>query len=450
MLNSVKKKLLKIFILILLFLHFQFNILNISPNKFFYDFQTDSEYFLLGRLHLTSQHGFYSKGSLLGKINNNDQDTIESFLFNKKNTVEEYTVYTANNLLQILFFTPINTFLDFFSPFFSKIINFTDRANDLYPRKFNLEIMRAINSFLLSFFILRLIKLINTEVGRLGGGIIFFLLIFSPWLTAIGRNIFWFFWFYFFIIGFIFKNYVQKKPKIRNIKSSFLFFLLFFLLFIKDYIWSSNIILSSLTLILYGTIKFNFKLKETIFLIINRSYLILLSLILAINVHLILNYIIFNSYKDGFNDFLGRVTRRLSNPDFINDENFGLINILKIYLTTSDVPWHKDQPDIINVFNFLSFNASVIIIFLVFFLVIFYLFYFKFLNKKNILNFFLLDLIFLLLFLSAISWFIIASQHAFYHQHMSFILWHIFFITLAPIIIIKKFLLLSIKKSSKL
>jgi hypothetical protein len=80
----MKKYYLNIFICILLSLHFQFNILNISPNKFFYDFQTDSEYYLLGRLHLTSQHGFFSKGSMLGKINNNNKDTIESFLFNKK------------------------------------------------------------------------------------------------------------------------------------------------------------------------------------------------------------------------------------------------------------------------------------------------------------------------------------------------------------------------------
>jgi hypothetical protein len=133
---------------------------------------------------------------------------------------------------------------------------------------------------------------------------------------------------------------------------------------------------------LYGAIKFNFKLKEAILLIINRSYLILLSLILAINVHLILNSIIFNSYIAGFDDFLVRVVRRLTNPDLINDENFGFINILKIYLTNSDVPWHKDHPDIINVFNFFSFNASEIIIFLVFCLVIFDLFYFKLFNKK--------------------------------------------------------------------
>ncbi len=172
----MKKYFLQIFILILLTLHFQFNILNISPSKFFYDFQTDSEYYLLGRLHLTSQHGFYSKGSMLGKINNNDKDTIESFLFNKKNTIEEYQVYPANNTLQILFFTPINTFLDFFSPFFIQIINFIDRADNLHPRKFNLEIMHVINSFLLSFFILRLIKLINIEVGRLGGGYYTFLI----------------------------------------------------------------------------------------------------------------------------------------------------------------------------------------------------------------------------------------------------------------------------------
>jgi len=435
----MKKYFLHIFILIFLSLHFQFNILNISPNKFFYDFQTDSEYFLLGRLHLTSQHGFYSKGSMLGKINSNDKDTIESFLLNKKITIEEYAPYTANNLLQIIFYTPINTFLDSLSPFFTQIINFMDRTDNLYPRKFNLEIMSAINSFLLSFFILRLIKLINLETGRLGGGIILLLLIFSPWLAAIGRNIFWFFWFYFFIIGFIFKNYVLKKPEIKNYKNNFLFFLLFFLLFIKDYIWSSNIILSSLTLILYGAIKFNFKLKEIIFLIINKSYLILLSLILAVNVHLILNSVVFNSYEVGLNDLLGRVGRRLTNPNLLNDENFGLINILKTYLTTSDVLWHKDHPNIINVLNFISFTANDIIIFLVFFLVIFYLFYFKFLNKKNILNFFLLDLIFLLLFLSSISWFIVASKHAFYHQHMSFILWHIYFITLAPIFIIKKF-----------
>ena len=98
----MKKYFLHIFILIFLSLHFQFNILNISPNKFFYDFQTDSEYFLLGRLHLTSQHGFYSKGSMLGKINSNDKDTIESFLLNKKITIEEYAPYTANNLLQMI------------------------------------------------------------------------------------------------------------------------------------------------------------------------------------------------------------------------------------------------------------------------------------------------------------------------------------------------------------
>jgi hypothetical protein len=91
--------------------------------------------------------------------------------------------------------------------------------------------MHAINSFLLSFFILRLIQLINLEIGRLGAGIILLLLIFSPWLTAIGRNIFWFFWFYFFIIGFIFKNYVLKKPEIKIIKTAYYLFYCFFIVY---------------------------------------------------------------------------------------------------------------------------------------------------------------------------------------------------------------------------
>lgn len=413
--NIFSKKTIILFIYIigflLLVLNFSTNLLNLGGNKdlanmnsFLY-FQSDSEYLTLSKIINDKYDLKDSKYGLL--------------ILKKDNAWINYD-YILNNNLNF----DKEQLKDFDVSLYKSQVGIQGYTISFLYNKLHLGInkIRIILVSLLAVILLYICKYIAKKFNKKLAFIFFIVFLLSPWICAFARNLYWveFTWFLPMLFGLILSiNYKNKKILIPCI------FISIFIKCLCGYEYITVIMLSTIIFMLYDFIFQKANRKEIFKTIIVVGVTALLGFLSALMIH---SYIRGNgNIISGINIVYNEdVTRRTLAAGGTEEFTGIVLESLKASPLTTLKKYFSWNTNIISgisgSFFILLFVSSA-------FMLIFNLL----IKKKNSIN----DLIlYILFFITCISWFILASPHSYIHTHMNYVLWYFGFIQFMLYIIV--------------
>lgn len=296
----------------------------------------------------------------------------------------------------------------------------------------SLKTLYKINSILLAFSILFISIIFYKQVSKTFGIIFLITCFLSPWLTAIGRNLYWsaYSWFLPVILAFLI---TIVKNKFTFILIGILLFLSYFFKMLMGYEFLSSIVIFSTSLAFF---KFITNLNIGC---LRGKYFRILLLIVGISIIAFITSLFLQAYYkaddliEGLKLILYDAQKRTfgdaKNYDsiFADSLNGDYLTVLKFYFlnwsTTDLIPGLSGQ------------------FFLIFIMVVFFLLCFYGINDYKIricLGFYCY------LLLVPVSWFLLAKPHSYIHTHINYVLFYLGFIPVliySSILILRKFLL---------
>lgn len=389
----------------LLMWNFLFNNLGIFNNNEFIEFQSDSEAFVVNSL-LVKELGikFNTKFGLCyyDTVNKIASEYVSQF--GLQGLILSNIFSIANKLFNISAFSMI-------------------------------EIYRTLVSLITAIILSILVIFINKKTNIVMSICFYITFLLSPWIINYARNLYWveFTWFVPMLIGIICSiNINNKKARIWCYLLSFLSILIKCLC---GYEFVSTIMLSSISFLLVDFIKVIIKKdKENIKLYFKTIFIIglceVLGFVVALCIHGLLRgegsivLGISTIYKE---DILRRTLGGDAtnfDPSLAESLNASIWTVLGMYLQFNT-----------NIISFIPKEA-----FIPMYLIALAISIYEIKNKKY-------DgiLYYIIYFLSAISWIVLAKPHSYEHTHLNYIVWYFGFIQICLYIIVNKIISL-IKK----
>lgn len=281
---------------------------------------------------------------------------------------------------------------------------------------FSIKAIKFMLVSLLAIILLYICKYISIKFNKRLALIYYMVFLLSPWVCAFARNLYWveFTWFIPMLLGLIIStNYNKTKIVLPFI------FLSIFIKCLCGYEYLTVIMLSMIIFMIYDLIfeKGKEKKKEIFKTIFIVGIVALMGFICAFLIHSYLrgNGNISQGIKTIYEQDV--VRRTISSGDISSFDNIVVESIQAGPLTTLNkyFNWSTNIITGINGFNFrLIFVYSILII----------LFNLIIRKKKSIKDL----VLYLLLFITCISWFILSSPHSYIHTHMNYVLWYFGFI----------------------
>jgi len=291
--------------------------------------------------------------------------------------------------------------------------------------------LKIITALLLAIVLVLISYFLSIKYDRLFGIIFYGVSFLSPWLIGFANNLYWvpFTWFTPSLFALILSlNYDKKKLYIP---------LIFIAIFIKclcGYEYITSIML--LTIVFMITDFFVAKTKEERINIFKTIFLVGVTALLAFSSALIIhgfmrgNGNLITGIKDIYHEDVLRRTILTFDKDsydgvLLDSMNVSAKKVVKdyIYIWSTDLIYGLNNM-LFPIIIFLSFLLCIINIY----------------KKKN--NSLRDLLLFILLFFTTISWFILGKSHSYIHTHMNYVLWYFGFMQICIYIIIKNFIYL--------
>ena len=408
----VSKKIVIIFLIVLMFLSFYINIFSskneVIGSKTFTNFQYDSEYLVLSKMY-TDKVGVDTLYGLNIIFGLNDKRFSNAELENSNQENKEY--YIKNYAKQFGLQGYIFSFLH---------------------NKLNISIMilKGICCLLLAIVLVLLSMKIKEKYKTIGN---FFYLTFllSPWIIAFAKNLYWveFTWFIPALLGFYLSTNLEKY----KIYLPFIF-LAVLIKCLCGYEYITCIMLLTISplcidFFLNNSIKKRKQIFKITFIV---GITCLLGFIVALLIHsyLVGNGNIFNGLNEIYTNEILKRTLDLGNynSDFGRIGNI-MITLKKYFKWNTNVllgiPGNMFKPIfagsfIIVIYNFLKGKKD---------------------SKRDIIMYFMF-------LVTSISWYILGTYHSFIHTHINFVLWYFGFLPMCFYIVFK-FICDYIKQFSK-
>ena len=410
--KNIVKKLLYIIGFIFLFINFSTNFFNGGDSEIiggltFSKFQHDSEHLVIGEM-FNDKYDLINNKYGLSRVSDssgnwiNDRIVKDNIYLNnsevKKMTIEPYVsqVGLQGHVISFLY-------------------------NKLY---LNVKVIKAILVSLLAIILLNICKYISIKYNNKISLIYYFVFLLSPWVCAFARNLYWveFTWFLPVLLGLILStDYSKKKVIIPSI------FISIFIKCLCGYEYITVIMLAMIMFMLYDLIfeKNKEKKKEIFKTIFVVGITALLGFICAFLIHSYLrgNGNLIEGIKNIYVEDVER--RALTSSNGSSFTGAVLVSIQASPLTTLK-RYFFFSTNLITGINGslfrLLFAFSILI--LIFNLII---------NKKDSVKQLVL---YILSFITCISWFILSSPHSFIHIHMNYVLWYFGFMQIMLYVIL--------------
>ena len=290
--------------------------------------------------------------------------------------------------------------------------------------------LRMIASFLTALTLSGVVLLINRKYNFLMALCFGMTFLLSPWIVNYSNRLYWveFTWFLPMVVGLICSIWIDKR--IVRIISYILAFITIMLKSLCGYEFITAIMLGLITFILVDLIKAIIaKDKKRALLIFRTTVLIgiaaLLGFFMAIVLHANLRGD--GSIMDGIKSIIERdVLRRVGGGGLNDFEELYWDSFNASSYETFNLYFHF-KTDIIAGLDPNTF-AGLIVLPVVIFL---HDYFAKKLNSEN-------ALLYVVTFLTSISWFVLAKNHSYIHTHMNFVMWYFGFVQVCLYVILDK------------
>lgn len=390
--QSILKYLFIIVCFLTMTLNFKSNIFKTANPDWFKNFQSDSESLVIGKIIDSRHNGIKHAGGFLGFSDGN-------FYITSEKTQNIYNIYTAQSGVQGILFSLL------------------DRELNNEPQE-KLEFFYLLNSSLLGFFISLMILFFINEIGIFAGISIFLGVIYSPWLTVAGKNLYWVLWTQFLpiVTFFYYMKYrkLEKNKRYEFLKMFGIVFVTLYFKFLNGFEYTPQVLIGMELPIIYFSIKNRRKLKEFVKDFVWTGSSSLLAFFVAmITTFYQISYAKNISLKDSMKDLFLRVAYRTG----FRAENYRIDDVFNESLQSSRLK-------IIKTYFFESPIISKYVVFELFlFLCIFTFILYYYINnfKRDMIA---LNVITLVSLFGPISWIILAKGHSYIHTHINFMLFN--------------------------
>lgn len=399
-----KETLLALVGTLILFLSFQFNTFQAVEQKWFNNFQRDSERIVLNGIMESRQHSYFSHAGKLGwETNTPHTSTYQNYLTNTFPT-KVFVPYAGSFGIQRLIYSIIDSSLE------------TIGIRDGQTKYTILTSLTALSTaaviVILSLFIYKYFGLISslTLIGFSA---------FSDWLIVIARNLYWMP--VLILLPFVLSTYLLMQDEKRNTtqsphKMGLLIFIAIYIKCLAGYEYISSVLIAAMVPFIFFAIKnqwkFNFFLKR--FLLVS-CYGVMGFLVAAVT-HIIQSTITYKSFDKAYDLFIFNILKR-THADVSQFASTAYYNSLNA--NTYDVVVRY-----INAYNFeLIIIALAVASILNTFLVQ------KHSKKTSYVPLNTATLVMLWVsILAPLSWFILAKGHSYIHVHINYVLWYVPFL----------------------
>lgn len=392
---------------------------------YFDRFQWDSEQLVFGKI-IANQYGFDTGEYGLGRLESDieDNDFVENHSISRFNY--PYVYEKDLELSKRLNYKPYMSSFGLQGKIFSSLYPLFDYLTRIISFLKPFQVMWILNSLLLSIILVFICLLLIKPFGSAYALIYYLVFLFSPWIISFARNLYWvpFTWFLPMLTGLIILNHIRRYY--------FYIPLIYFAILLKSlcgYEYITTIMLSSIAFLIIAFFKSTYRQeKKNILLAIFTIGLVsLLAFFSAIVIHSNLRG---GTIKEGLSIiFHEDVLRRTLGGDSTNypeafrlsiESNIFIVLFRYIFHWTSDV----------------FIGTSGVIIFPLIFIIPLLIFINYYINKEYKL---LKDslILYIVFFLTTISWFVLAKAHSYIHTHMNYVLWYFGFIQSSLFIIIQ-------------
>ncbi|MCX8074995.1 MAG: hypothetical protein N2749_05360 [Clostridia bacterium] len=421
--------------LIILFLNINYNAFNIfSENyknsnffvgkydeKWFEYFQSDSETLVISKLMQSEKEGVFSNAGLLTVTNVDGVPNLD---------VEIRDIY-KNGTDKTISFSNYTSQVGFQGIIMGKIANFLSISNE---NVYNL--FRTILSLLFALVLFGILYYIYDEFGVIACVAIFFVCLFSPYLNAFGKNLYWvaFTWFLPMLSMIMLLRYFEKKNiKYNNILVAIVIFILVFIKTTNGNEYITTIGISMIVPLVYYAIKNSWKLKD----FITRTIIITIAALLGFCTQIIIWIIQLRSVLGSFPatmdlvklTIVKRIGTSASSLGGIIDNNSSGYKLLKESMEANVfdvIGKYLVSP----IFPFMNSLALILIFFI--FLFVFFIFRKKIKETKDYRKCLAINISTLFSLTAPLSWYILAKGHSYVHTHMNHVLWYLPFAILVP------------------
>ncbi|MBL0702539.1 MAG: hypothetical protein JJV95_00965 [Sulfurospirillum sp.] len=389
-----KKILLFLVSFLILFFSFQYNTFNSAQQRWFKNFQNDSESLVTGRLVKSREDGIFSAEAKLGR-----------YWGGKFNT------YSSQLGFQGIFFSVVDDFLERY---------------DLVKLEDRIDFFHGISSMLMALILTVIVLLFYFEIGFFPALFLLLSIAMSQWLIVMGKNLYWFFGVMYlpFVAVFIAHKYeeINHKLKVAILYASVYFFTL--IKSLNGYEYISTVLIAMLSPIVYFSIKNRWNKIKTIKRIFYTGLFGFLGFISALLLHIMQLYTATHSITKAWDMILARILVR----------TYGSVSENSVYyksLTASVFEvYHKYFNGIAIEFqNFIDFRffhsvryEDLLWLFLL--ATVFSFTYFKSI-KDNHRKLLALSFATWFSFLAPMSWYTLAKGHSYIHTHINYVLWHL-------------------------
>ena len=392
---------------LLLFLSFNFNFFHSVNPKKFYNFQSNSESLIIGKLVKSQIDGALSSQGRLGRYTKQgeDNEANQIKMFYKEIEGGKYEEYNSQFGLQGIIFSYINSFL-------TKL--------NVEPKN-QINLFHALMSLLLALVISLIIYILYLDLGYEAALVVFLSILLSKWPVYMAKNLYWMLAFM-FLPFFIVMLSCALEENGRKVHFFFVALLVMIAVFIKSlmgYEYISTILIAAVTPLIYYNFKNSWTQKFFVSRFIFIGFFSLLGFMLALGLHIYQLEIATGNLSDALNLIKERVlVRTQSSPEiyantpYYESQQASIFYVLYVFLLKGG-----------------SFRLKIPYLFwiLVFVYISFKVYSPKItsLYKEN--NIKILKALVVTVwfsFLAPVSWFIIAKSHSYIHI-INYIVWHI-------------------------
>jgi hypothetical protein len=412
---------------LVVFLGFMFNIFSSAEQMSFLGHQRDSEAFVIGRLIVSNAAGFYSTGGFLCRSNNETIDdavetTYRLFLNDQSIEPTECPPYTGQVGLQGQLLATVDRVL---------------RAADVGGST-RFTLLHVLVASMGAAIIAHLCWLFRLEFGLTAAIAAVAIVIFSPWLTVFGRNLYWvpFTWFLPMVVAW--HAYVRSPPPVgkRTYLAGAAIGLAVLMKCLCGFEYISETVGAAASVAAYGLIRSGRGPRDLLVQAVVIGSAAVAAVVIGLVLQLTMLAAYYGSVGAAWGNFAARVAINTHDSsaaytgEVAESLQASVFDVLHTYWTGSSVinigPWYSaNAADIlIPVGSFVAIAGGVLL-------------------RYNWYNLQARRQILALLALaggaaiSALSWYILAKGHSFIHTHMNYVLWHLpLLIFLAPICVV--------------
>lgn len=402
--------------LIILFLSYTRNVFNITDSEYFVGFEKAPEGLVIGRLIKAEHQGIFSDGGLTGIAYNKDAEFLTEDDAVDAYRVRQHDIYLTNKSIPDRFFS-------YKSQTGGQAILYSSLQKiSPFSHAINLQIFRAINSFLTALCFVLFLGWCYRNFGFISSFVTFLLLFISPWVNNFAHNLWWSLWCFYlpFLTMLLLLEKRHKQPESISEKKILLF--VFLAMFVKCVFNGFEYITTTMLAIIVPVVYYYVLEKKSFLSFFVFSFKTGMCALFAVLAEMIILIIqlraLTGSFSVGVDHIVSSFFRRTTRETIAGDlPSFSYPEVIQKYLGNNAFD--------LGFANGLTIPFGLVILFVLLGCVVLYIA----LSKKKV-EYRALAITVLFSLLCPLSWLIIFKQHATEHPHLDYIVWYIPFLLL--------------------